>query len=72
MSDVIFSDLEARIENLVRTCRKLREENAFLREMQDELEKDRHVLQEKHAEARARVEQIVKQLQQLDAEAQHE
>lgn len=72
MSDVIFSDLEARIENLVRTCRKLREENAFLREMQDELEKDRTALQEKHAEARARVEQIVKQLQQLDAEAQHE
>lgn len=69
MSDVIFTDLEARIENLVRTCRKLREENAFLREMQEELEKDRATLQEKHAEARARVEMIVKQLQQLDAEA---
>lgn len=68
MSDVIFSDLETRIENLVRTCRQLREENAFLREMQEELEKDRYTLQEKHAQARHKVEQIVKQLQQLDVE----
>jgi uncharacterized protein (TIGR02449 family) len=68
MTDIIFTDLEARIEHLVRTCRKLREENAFLREMQEELEKDRFTLQEKHAQARARVEQIVKQLQQLDVE----
>lgn len=68
MSDVIFSDLETRIEHLVRTCRKLREENAFLREMQEELEKDRFTLQEKHSQARAKVELIVKQLQQLEAE----
>ena len=66
MSDIL-NQLESRIESLVRQSLKMKEENAFLREMVDELEKERTELQEKHAQARARIEKVLEQLTALDA-----
>lgn len=67
MSDTLLQQLETRIEALVRQTLKVKEENAFLREMVEELEKERIDLQEKHAQARARIEKVLEQLNALDA-----
>jgi uncharacterized protein (TIGR02449 family) len=66
MADTLFHDLETRVEHLVSTTRKLKEENAFLQEMVDELEKERIEWQEKHAQARARIERVLEQLKAMD------
>lgn len=71
MSDTLLQQLESRIEALVSNTLKMKEENAFLREMVDELEKERIELQEKHAQARARIEKVLEHLNALDA-IQHE
>ncbi|MFI4957428.1 MAG: cell division protein ZapB [Gammaproteobacteria bacterium] len=67
MSDTLFQQLETRIESLVRNSQKMKEENAFLREMVDELEKERTEWQEKHAQARARIERVLEHLNAMDA-----
>jgi uncharacterized protein (TIGR02449 family) len=66
MTDTLFQDLETRIDNLVSNTRKMKEENAFLREMVDELEKERMEWQEKHAQARAKIEKVLEQLKTMD------
>lgn len=67
MSDTLLQQLETRIEALVSSLLKTKEENVFLREMVDELEKERIELQEKHDQARARIEKVLQHLNALDA-----
>ncbi len=66
MAEILFQDLETRIEHLISTTRKLKEENAFLKEMVDELEKERLEWQEKHTQARARIEKVLEHLKAMD------
>lgn len=67
MSDVIFDDLQTRIERLVHTCHELREQNRRLEEKQTTLTQERDMLEEKHARARDKIEAILEQLKSVDA-----
>jgi uncharacterized protein (TIGR02449 family) len=66
MADHLFQEIELRIETLVSTSRKLKEENAFLREMVEALEAELAESQEKQAQARARIEKVLEHLKATD------
>lgn len=72
MSDILFNDLEARIEVLVKTCQQLRKENALLKDSRDEFELECEELREKHALARSKIEKIVEQLKSMELSPNHE
>ncbi len=66
MADHLFQEIELRIETLVSTSRKLKEENVFLREMVEALEVELAESQEKQAQARARIEKVLEHLKATD------
>ena len=75
MSDIETNDdaeldlkkLEARTEELIRTCNLLKEENSSLRTRQDSLVAERAALIEKTELARNRVEAMITRLKSMEA-----
>jgi cell division protein ZapB len=61
--------LEFRINELIHTCERLKEENRLLRERQGSLNDERISLMKKNDMARAKVEAIVTRLRALEQTA---
>jgi cell division protein ZapB len=61
--------LEFRINELIHTCERLKEENRLLRERQGNLNDERLSLMKKNDMARAKVEAIVTRLRALEQTA---
>jgi cell division protein ZapB len=55
------------VEELIRTCRELREENTSLRARQDHLVAERAELIEKTELARSRVESMINRLKSMES-----
>jgi len=66
MADFDLDPLERTIDELIRTCDRLREENASLRASQDHLITERADLIEKTELARSKVEAMVVRLKSLE------
>jgi len=66
VSNIDFRSLEARIEELIRACRELREENRALRDQQNHLIAERASLIEKSELARSRVEAMIARLKAME------
>jgi cell division protein ZapB len=58
--------LESQVEELIRTCRQLREENASLRARQEILVAERAELIDKTELARGRVESMISRLKSME------
>jgi cell division protein ZapB len=58
--------LESRVNDLIRTCRQLKEENKSLRSRQDQLVAERAALIDKTELARNRVESMIQRLKSLE------
>jgi cell division protein ZapB len=58
--------LERQVDELIRTCRQLREENTSLRVRQDHLVAERAELIEKTELARGRVESMISRLKSME------
>jgi cell division protein ZapB len=58
--------LERQVDELIRTCRQLREENLSLRARQDHLVAERAELIEKTELARSRVESMITRLKSME------
>ena len=61
--------LEVRVEELIRACAHLKDENKTLRAMAEQLSSERDKLVETNASARARVEAMVDKLKILEADS---
>jgi cell division protein ZapB len=61
-----FSALEAKIDELIKTCEALREENRALRAQQNNLVAERASLIEKSELARSRVESMIARLRAME------
>lgn len=61
--------LEVRVEELIRACTQLKDENKTLRATEEELRQEKARLLEKTEQARARVEAMIIRLKSLEAEA---
>jgi len=66
MDDVDLQALESRIEDLIRSCDGLREENRALRNQQLNLLGERAALIEKSELARTRVEAMIARLKAME------
>ncbi len=66
MSDQELRALEARVEELIRACTRLKEENAALRARHDQVLAERSGLAEKTDLARSRVEAMISRLKNLE------
>jgi cell division protein ZapB len=66
MADFDLDTLERQVEQLIRTCDRLREENASLRASQEHLVAERAELIEKTELARSRVEAMVTRLKAME------
>jgi cell division protein ZapB len=64
-SDFLQS-LEARIDALIQTCKKLADENQSLRESQNNLTSAHAALLEKNALARSRIEAMIARLKSME------
>ncbi len=58
--------LERRVDDLIRLCQRLREENASLRVRQEILMTERGELIEKNEQARSRVEAMLSRLRAME------
>ena len=58
--------LEARIEDLLESCRQLKDENRSLRQRQENLVSERAVLLQKNEQARANVESMIGRLKGME------
>lgn len=58
--------LEERVDELVRLCEQLREENRVLRDSQESLNAERATLLEKNEKARARIEAMINRLKTME------
>jgi cell division protein ZapB len=58
--------LEKRLDELVLTCRQLKEENQSLRQRQDTLIEERATLLQKNEQVRARVEAMISRLKAME------
>ncbi|MCU7959992.1 MAG: TIGR02449 family protein [gamma proteobacterium symbiont of Bathyaustriella thionipta] len=65
-NDLDLKKLEVRIEELIRTCARLKQENTTLRSSQTDLVNERAELVEKTELARARVESMITRLKTLE------
>ena len=63
---VDINHLEARVDELIRSCAELREENRALRNQQDNLIAERASLIEKSELARSRVESMIARLKAME------
>jgi len=61
--------LEHRLEELIRTCQRLKEENRLLRQQQTTLVSERAKLQHKNDLARAQTEMMLLRLKAMESEA---
>jgi cell division protein ZapB len=68
-SDLDLRSLEARVNELIRTCQTLKSENSSLRSRQDQLVAERAALIEKTELARNRVEAMIQRLKSLETGA---
>ena len=68
-SDLDLRSLEARVNDLIRTCNTLKAENNSLRSRQDQLVAERAALIEKTEMARNRVEAMIQRLKSLETGA---
>ena len=66
MPNFDLDTLERQAEELIRTCRQLREENTSLRSRQDHLVSERAELIEKTELARSRVESMITRLKSME------
>ncbi len=58
--------LEFRINELIQTCERLKEENRALRERNDALSAERSTLAERNEMARGRVESMINRLKSME------
>ncbi len=68
MSNVALAPLEQQLDELIRVCEQLSEENQSLREEQEKLKTERNVLLEKTSQARHRIESMIERLKLLEHE----
>ena len=61
--------LEARVDELIRACERLKDENVSLRTQQDSLVAERAALIEKTEQARTRVEAMIMRLKAMEQDA---
>lgn len=61
-----FKNLEVRIDDLVRICERLKNENTLLRNQQHGLLAERAKLIEKNAQAQTKIEAIVSRLDTME------
>jgi cell division protein ZapB len=61
--------LEVRVEELIRACTHLKDENKTLRAREQELVAERDQLAQKNGEARQRVEDMIGRLRRMEDEA---
>lgn len=66
MANFDLDTLERQVEELIRTCRKLREENSSLKARQEILVAERAELIEKTELARGRVESMISRLKSME------
>ncbi|MDH3638539.1 MAG: TIGR02449 family protein [Gammaproteobacteria bacterium] len=66
MADKDLNILEQRVDDLIGTCRRLKDENQSLRSSRDTLLEEKSKLAEKNRMARSRLEAIVDRLKSLD------
>ena len=66
MAELDLNKLEARVDELVRTCTQLKAENRSLRVQQEHLVHERAMLIEKTEMARSRVEAMITRLKSLE------
>jgi cell division protein ZapB len=64
--DFDLDTMERQVDELIRTCRRLREENASLRARQEILVGERAELIEKTELARSRVESMISRLKSME------
>ncbi|MEJ2061147.1 MAG: TIGR02449 family protein [Gammaproteobacteria bacterium] len=61
--------LEYRLNELIQTCERLKQENRLLREQQEQILAERSTLLDKQDEARRKVEKIITQLRSMESVA---
>lgn len=61
--------LEVRVEELIRACTHLKDENKTLRARENELTAERDRLASKNEQAKGRVEDMIERLKKLEDEA---
>lgn len=66
MNDADLTKLESRIEELIQTCTRLREENRALRHQQATLLAERSGLMERNESAHAKVDAIIQRLRSME------
>ena len=66
ISEEEFKRLEIRINELIETCERLKEENRLLKAQQSSYSSERAKLLEKQEEARTRVESMINRLKALE------
>ena len=66
-TDIDLRQLEVRVEELIRTCSNLADENKSLKARQESLVAERAVLIEKTELARARVEAMISRLKAMES-----
>lgn len=66
--DVGVSELEQTVQDLIRLCNRLHEENSALRAREAELVKERDELLERNEIAKERVESIITRLKDMEHE----
>ncbi len=68
MSHAALATLEQKLDELIRVCEQLTEENRRLREEQHSLKAERNALLDKTAQARNRIEGMIERLKLLEHE----
>ena len=68
MSDDLLLTLETKLDKLILLCNRLQQENAELKNRESEWQRERVRLVEKNELARSRVEAMITNLRNLDAE----
>ena len=69
MTDTDLKGLELRIDELIRHCQRLKEENRLLRQQQSNLVAERAKLKQKTDLARSQTESILTRIKALEVEA---
>jgi len=64
--DVELKRLEKRLDDLVSTCKQLKDENSSLRGRQDSLVSERATLLQKNEQVRGRVEAMITRLKSME------
>lgn len=68
MSDELINTLEAKLDELLRQCKRLQQENTELKQRENDWQRERVRLIEKNDLARTRVEAMITRLKSLESE----